>query len=208
MINHLGPIEYLINTPRQHRVHHGKNPYAIDKNYGALLMIWDRLFGTYQEELDNEKLVFGCVAPTPATFDPLTLQFGYYRDVVAKFRQVDGWSNKLSALFKGPGWAPGKPRLGLLSDVPTPVANERKYQYQPHIATWKKVYVYVHGFTIAMGFYLMADHPLVVCRSFPSISLLSQLTSRCLLSAFFALQWNHLHAIRRLCTYFFWSHIR
>ena len=136
-------------------------------------MIWDRLFGTYQEELEDEKIAFGCVAPTPATFDPMSLQFGYYRDVVAKFRKVDGWQNKLSALFKGPGWAPGKPRLGLLSDVPKPDPNECKYSYQPHIATWKKVYVYVHGFIIAMGFYLMADHPLVVCTHYNLLICLS-----------------------------------
>ncbi|KAI2805374.1 hypothetical protein BLOT_004370 [Blomia tropicalis] len=43
VVTHLGPIEYLVNTPRQHRVHHGKNPYCIDKNYGALIMIWDRV---------------------------------------------------------------------------------------------------------------------------------------------------------------------
>ena len=125
-------------------------------------MIWDRIFGTYQQELDDEKIVFGCVASTPATFDLITLQFGYYRDVIVKFKQMHGIKNKLWALVKGPGWAPGKPRLGLLSDVPVPELNVGKYTYQPHIATWKKVYVYVHGFIITMGFYLIADHSLIV----------------------------------------------
>lgn len=165
VIGHLGPLEYVINTPRQHRVHHGKNPYCIDKNYGALLMIFDRLFGTYQEEIPQQKIVFGCVAPVPKHFDSLGLQFGYYVDVAKKFSSMTTFSDKMSSLLKGPGWAPGKPRLGLLSDVPEPDPMAPKYGYQPVIATWKKVYIYFHGFIIAMGFYMMADHPLVVSTS-------------------------------------------
>jgi alkylglycerol monooxygenase len=53
VIGKLGPLEYVLNTPSQHRVHHGKNVYCIDKNYGGTLCIFDRLFGTFQEELDQ-----------------------------------------------------------------------------------------------------------------------------------------------------------
>ena len=137
VVGSLGPIEYIINTPRQHRVHHGKNPYCIDKNYGALLMIWDRIFGTYQTE--REKIVFGVVSPTPQTFDSMTLQFGYYKDVAKKFQSVEGFANKMSALFKGPGWAPGKPRLGLLEEVPTPDPNAPKYSWGPIYTALEKV---------------------------------------------------------------------
>lgn len=161
VVGHLGPLEYIINTPRQHRVHHGKNPYCIDKNYGALLMIFDRMFGTYQTEKENEKIVFGVVSPTPKTFDPMVLQFGYYKDVWQKFKSVDGFKNKLFALIKGPGWSPGKPRLGLISDVPQPDPSAPKYTYTPAVQVWKKVYVYIHSIIIVLGFYLMADHPLI-----------------------------------------------
>lgn len=160
VVGNLGPLEYIVNTPRQHRVHHGKNRYCIDKNYGALLMIWDRLFGTYQAE--KHTIVFGCVSPTPAHFDLLGLQFAYYKDVFKKVSSMTTFSDKLWALLKGPGWAPGKPRLGLLSDVPEPDPSAPKYAYQPFIAVWKKVYVYVHSFIIFTGFYMMADHPLIV----------------------------------------------
>ncbi|CAG2113484.1 unnamed protein product [Medioppia subpectinata] len=108
--------QYVINTPRQHRVHHGMNRYCIDKNYGALIMVWDRLFGTHQTE--KEKILYGVVSPTPKTYDSMILQFGYYRDVWQKFCKVEGFCNKMSALFKGPGWTPGKPRLGDINDVP------------------------------------------------------------------------------------------
>ncbi|CAG2174203.1 unnamed protein product, partial [Oppiella nova] len=159
VIGHLGPIEYIINTPRQHRVHHGKNPYCIDKNYGALLMIWDRIFGTYQEE--KEKIVFGVVSPTPNTYDSMTLQFGYYNDVVKKFNSVDGWGNKMSALFKGPGWAPGKPRLGLIKEVPEPDPAAPKYSYDPFIPLWRKFYVLFHGTIVLVAFIQLADHPYI-----------------------------------------------
>ena len=160
VVGNLGFVEYIINTPRQHRVHHGKNPYCIDKNYGALIMIWDRMFGTHQTE--KEKIVYGVVSPTPPTFDSMTLQFGYYRDVWNKFKKVEGFGNKMSALFKGPGWAPGKPRLGLISDVPEPDPNAPKYSHDPYIPDWKKWYIGVHSIVIVLGFYLLADHPYIV----------------------------------------------
>lgn len=162
VVGHLGPLEYIINTPRQHRVHHGKNPYCIDKNYGALLMIWDRLFGTYQAEEENEKIIFGVVSPVPKTFDPMILQFGYYKDVWNKIKSVSGFKNKLYCLIKGPGWGPGKPRLGLISDVPQPDPDAPKYTYTPKVEVWKKAYIYVHSMIVVLGFYLMADHPLIV----------------------------------------------
>ena len=123
-------------------------------------MIWDRIFGTYQAEKD--KIYFGVVSPTPNTYDSMILQFGYYRDVWDKFQKVEGFGNKMSALFKGPGWSPGKPRLGLISDVPEPDPTAPKYSYDPHIPEWKKYYIGLHGAIVGLGFYLMADHPTMV----------------------------------------------
>nr|XP_027197528.1 alkylglycerol monooxygenase-like [Dermatophagoides pteronyssinus] len=161
VVGHLGPLEYLINTPRQHRVHHGKNPYCIDKNYGALLMIWDRIFGTYQVELDNEKIVYGTVSPTPKTFDMLTLMFGYYKNVWERFSNGKGFHEKMAALFYGPGWSPGKPRLGLIEEIPNVDYRQPRYIYQPYVAIWKKAYILLHSLIILIGFYMMVDHPLI-----------------------------------------------
>lgn len=159
VIGNLGPLEYLINTPRQHRVHHGKNPYCIDKNYGALLMIWDRLFGTYQEE--KERIIFGTVDSNPKTFDLLTLQFSHYGRIMEKFNNMNG-TDKLSALLKGPGWMPNKPRLGLIADVPEPIISDSIYSYQPNITNLKKVYIFFHGVIIVIGFYVLAQNQLFV----------------------------------------------
>ncbi|KAJ6220027.1 hypothetical protein RDWZM_005839 [Blomia tropicalis] len=161
VVGNLGFIEYIVNTPRQHLVHHGKNPYCIDKNYGALLMIWDRMFGTYQREKKDDELVFGVVSPTPATFDPMVLQFGYYRDVYKKFCQMETFNDKMSALFKGPGWSPGKPRLGLISDVPEPDRSAPKYSYDPKTSVWIKLYVGLHGITFSLVLYLIGHHTLI-----------------------------------------------
>lgn len=162
VVSELGFLEYIINTPRQHLVHHGKNPYCIDKNYGALLMIYDRMFGTYQREIKDDEIVFGVVSPTPDTFDPFVLQFGYYKDVYNKFMQMDTFGDKMSALLKGPGWSPGKPRLGLISDVPEPDRSLPKYSYDPETPSWIKLYASFHLFIMLVGLYVIGQHDLVV----------------------------------------------
>ncbi len=73
IISKLGPFEYILNTPSHHRVHHGRNPYCIDKNYGGVLIIWDRLFGTFAAERENEEIAYGLIHPIN-TFDPLETQ--------------------------------------------------------------------------------------------------------------------------------------
>lgn len=181
VVTHLGPIEYLVNTPRQHRVHHGKNPYCIDKNYGALLMIWDRVFGTYQAE--EEKIVFGTTTKGYETFDSVTLHFFYYYDAVwKKFCAMEGWADKAKALFYGPGWEPGKPRTGLLEDIPRvdPYAQIERFDRQ--IGFWTSFYVLVHSFIVALGFYVVTDHPLV--RNSPLNALIIMLYVLFALTAF------------------------
>ena len=73
VISNLGPFEYILNTPSHHRVHHGRNPYCIDKNYAGVLIIWDRIFGTFAPERDNEPIAYGLIHPIN-TFDPLDTQ--------------------------------------------------------------------------------------------------------------------------------------
>ncbi|CAG2111915.1 unnamed protein product [Medioppia subpectinata] len=162
VVGNLGFLEYIINTPRQHRVHHGKNRYCIDKNYGALIMVWDRLFGTHQTE--KEKILYGVVSPTPKTYDSMILQFGYYRDVWQKFCKVEGFCNKMSALFKGPGWTPGKPRLGDINDVPEVDYTLPKYSHDPYIEDWKKIYIAFHSVIVVLAFYLLGEHPYIVMK--------------------------------------------
>uniref|UniRef100_A0A8I3PUP0 Alkylglycerol monooxygenase n=1 Tax=Canis lupus familiaris TaxID=9615 RepID=A0A8I3PUP0_CANLF len=115
VINNLGPLELIINTPSHHRVHHGRNRYCIDKNYAGVLIIWDRIFGTFEAE--NEKVVYGLTHPIN-TFEPFQVQFHHLVYIWTTFWATPGFFNKFSVIFKGPGWGPGKPRLGLSEEIP------------------------------------------------------------------------------------------
>ncbi|XP_076351490.1 alkylglycerol monooxygenase-like [Tachypleus tridentatus] len=152
LIRNLGPLEYILNTPRHHRVHHGRNRYCIDKNYAGTFIIWDRIFGTF--ECEEEEVVYGATHPV-TTFDPFYLQLGHFTHIFKTFWEVKGFTNKLSVLFKGPGWAPGKPRLGLIQDIPDVHAPIDRYN--PHLPTWCKVYVLVHFSLILVAFMELAD---------------------------------------------------
>ena len=140
-IGSLGWLEYILNTPSHHRVHHGRNPQYVDKNYGGTLIIWDRLFGTFAKE--EEPCVYGVIPPIN-TFDTLTIQFGGYISIFKRCHEIPGLVNKFYVLLKGPGWSPGKPRLGLLEDLPEVTADEAVYD--PELPTWDKCYVLLHFF--------------------------------------------------------------
>uniref|UniRef100_A0A8C0FL06 Alkylglycerol monooxygenase n=1 Tax=Bubo bubo TaxID=30461 RepID=A0A8C0FL06_BUBBB len=115
VISNLGPLEWILNTPSHHRVHHGRNPYCIDKNYGGTLIIWDRIFGTFEAE--DAEVVYGLTHPVNS-FDPIMLQLRPLAHIWNTFWATPGFCNKLSVIFKGPGWGPGKPRLGLPEEIP------------------------------------------------------------------------------------------
>ncbi|XP_063159788.1 alkylglycerol monooxygenase isoform X2 [Candoia aspera] len=148
VIENLGPLEFLLNTPSHHRVHHGRNPYCIDKNYGGTLIIWDRIFGTFAAEKD--KVVYGLTHPIN-TFEPLKVQFHHCIYMWNVFWSTPGFCNKLSVIFKGPGWAPGKPRLGLLEEIPEITGKEVPFNCK--LRNYMYIYVVMH-FVLMLGFYI------------------------------------------------------
>ncbi|MCT4655761.1 MAG: sterol desaturase family protein [Cohaesibacter sp.] len=96
-------IEAIFNTPSHHRVHHGANKAYIDKNYAGILIIWDKMFGTFTPEKD--KVIYG-VRPAIESVNPLVVfGHGFYR-LVKKMRAVNGLGNKLACLIQPPGWTP------------------------------------------------------------------------------------------------------
>ncbi|CAI4227458.1 unnamed protein product [Auanema sp. JU1783] len=115
MIPYLGFLEYFFNTPSSHRVHHGRNAYCIDRNYGGTLIIWDRLFGTYAREKENEEIAYGLVSPVN-TFDQFYCQFFEFKELgydKARLKDDKGneifptWLEKFKATFGPPGYFPG-----------------------------------------------------------------------------------------------------
>ncbi|XP_061078957.1 alkylglycerol monooxygenase isoform X2 [Conger conger] len=131
VIRHLGPLEWVMNTPSHHRVHHGRNPYCIDKNYGGTLIIWDRIFGTFAPE--GDKVVYGLTKPINS-FDIIYVQFHYYPYIWRRFWRATGIKHKLSVIFKGPSWRPNKPRLGDRTQLPKVTGKE-----VPYNPTWPLV---------------------------------------------------------------------
>ncbi|RWS31565.1 Alkylglycerol monooxygenase-like protein [Leptotrombidium deliense] len=149
IIHKLGPLEYILNTPSHHRVHHGRNAKYIDKNFGGTFIIWDRIFGTFEPEDPEEPAVYGLVHPVQS-YNPFYLQLHHWGAMWSKMRTMQGWRNKVNVFFMGPGWEPGKPRLGLISDIPKieyPVV-----PWDPQIHLIEKVYVIWH-FALTVIFY-------------------------------------------------------
>lgn len=99
----LGPIEWIFVTPSNHRVHHARNKLYVDKNYGGVFILWDRLFGSFQEELANEAVVFGLRKPLNS-WNPIWANVHVYWRLILDFISMPGVANKLKLLFKPPGW--------------------------------------------------------------------------------------------------------
>jgi sterol desaturase/sphingolipid hydroxylase (fatty acid hydroxylase superfamily) len=104
------PLEWLLNTPSHHRVHHGTNPKYIDKNYGGILIVWDRLFGTFTEEEDEP--VYGTVKPL-ASFNPLWANTHYWLEIAALSKAAPRLADKLWAWVAPPEWRPRELSGGL-----------------------------------------------------------------------------------------------
>ncbi len=102
-IKSMGFLEYIINTPSHHRVHHGSNPKYIDKNHAGTLIIWDRLFGTFQKEEDE--VYFGTTKPL-ASWNPIWANVHYWDELIKTARKANGFRDKINVFVKPPGWFP------------------------------------------------------------------------------------------------------
>jgi sterol desaturase/sphingolipid hydroxylase (fatty acid hydroxylase superfamily) len=96
--------EYIFNTPSHHRVHHGSNIRYLDRNHGATLIIWDRLFGTFSEELPSEPVRYG-LTKNITSHRVTDVAFGEYRNMLRDVSRAAGWRDKLGYIFRAPGWS-------------------------------------------------------------------------------------------------------
>ena len=99
MVGKLGPLEWILNTPSHHRVHHGSNPEYIDKNYGNLLIIWDRLFGTFEPE--KAKVTYGLVNNVN-TFNPIKITLMDWQAMLREIKEKEKVSEKIKIFFGAP----------------------------------------------------------------------------------------------------------
>ena len=152
-IGRLGVLEYIFITPSNHRIHHAQNDDYLDANYGGVFIIWDRIFGTYIDERDDLKPVYGTVKPLK-TFNPLWANIEVFYQMVLDSYRTKKFKDKIRVWFSPPAWRP--------DDVKEKYPVEKNdldnfEKYDPEITTMEKVFAFfqfsmINGLTILMLF--------------------------------------------------------
>jgi sterol desaturase/sphingolipid hydroxylase (fatty acid hydroxylase superfamily) len=141
-----GPLEWILNTPSNHRVHHGRNPKYIDRNHAGMLIIWDRMFGTYVEE--QEEPVYGITTPL-RSWNPVWANLHYWVDLFGKARRAARPVDKVRLFLARPGWHPED--LGGFQ-APPEVDAARAEKFATPAPSGLKVYAFVQfAITMAVG---------------------------------------------------------
>ena len=152
-IRRLGWFDRVFASPSNHRVHHGVNQQYLDKNYGGILIIWDRLFGTFTEERDDDPVVYGTRKPL-RSHDPIWANLEVYAALAKDSWRTANWMDKLRVWLKPPGWRPAD--LSALEPVaPFDITAVQKYQ-APLRATASVYAGLLFVLLVAAGTYVLA----------------------------------------------------
>ena len=136
-IRRLGVLDRIFVTPSNHRVHHAQNTPYIDKNYGGIFVLWDRLFGTFAEERDDEPVVFG-VRKALANWNPFWANFQVYDYLLFDAKHTRRWRDKLGVWFRRTGWRPAD----VATAFPKQHADLKQFKkYDPPISPARRNYV-------------------------------------------------------------------
>ena len=100
-VDRMGFLEWFMNTPSHHRVHHGRNPKYIDKNHAGVFIIWDKLFGTFQ--IEEERPTYGITVPVNS-WNPIWANFSHFQLIKEELAQTPKFADKLKVVFFPPGW--------------------------------------------------------------------------------------------------------
>ena len=151
-VGKLGWLEYIIVTPSQHRVHHAINPIYIDKNLSPVFCIWDRAFGTFQEELDDEPCVYG-VTRQVNTWNPILINIDHLWLLIKDAWHANSWWDKIRIWFMPTGWRPDD----VAQKYPISTANHNSFRkYDPKVSKNLKAWSWVQlTVVIAMVFHLL-----------------------------------------------------
>ena len=145
VVGKLGPLEWVLNTPSHHRVHHACNPKYIDRNYAGTLIIWDRMFGSFKEEQDEP--VYGITKPL-RSWNPVWANLHVWADLFGKARRTSRLADKLRLFWSPPGWQPAD--LGGFE--PPPEVDRATYQkYLTPLPRGLAVYAFVQFVLILLG---------------------------------------------------------
>lgn len=133
----LGFLEWFLITPSNHRVHHAQNAKYVDKNYGGLLIIWDRLFGTFAEEDENEKAIYGLRTPL-LSWNPLWANIHVFANMVSDAARTENTKDKIAMLWSRTGWRPAD----VAAKDPVQKTNLQDFhKYNPQLTTTSTIAV-------------------------------------------------------------------
>ena len=147
-VRRIGWLEWVLVTPSNHRVHHAKNPRYIDRNYGGVFIVWDRLFGTFQDELPEEPCRYGTTRQLES-WNPVWANVHIWYDGLRQMLQTPRLADKLRLWFKSPAWdAP---------EVVHPPSDWRAEKFDPAATRYARVLSFAHFVThVAATLYLLA----------------------------------------------------
>ncbi len=161
LINRMGFLENILVTPSHHRVHHAINDIYIDKNYSQIFIIWDKWFGTFQEELPSIPPVYGVKKPV-LTFNPIIINFQHVWQLIKDAYHTQDWVEKLIIWFKPTGYRPAdvaqKYPISIIEDPYSYQKYEPQAKFSHHIWAWINLIIalilMLHLFSIVADFSL------------------------------------------------------
>ena len=143
----LGVLEYIFVTASNHRVHHAQNQIYIDRNYGGIFIIWDRLLGTFQEELPGEPCVYGIRKPLHS-YNPFWANVHVYWSVFLDAWRAKRWADKIRIWFKRPGWRPAE----LETKHPVERTSLQDFRkYDPEVPVPARIYAFFQFFCTTLA---------------------------------------------------------
>jgi len=136
-IRRLGVLDRILVTPSNHRVHHAQNAAYIDKNYGGIFILWDRLFGTFAEEADDDPVIFGVRKPL-ANWNPIWANLQVYDYLLFDAKHTRRWLDKIGVWFRRTGWRPPD----VAEAYPKSAVDLDNFQkFDPKISSVRRAYV-------------------------------------------------------------------
>ena len=158
LIGKMGILEYIIVTPSHHRVHHAINPEYIDKNYSQILIIWDKLFGTFQPELDDVKPVYGTLKQMK-TWNPVIINFKHMWHLLNDAWKTKRAFDKLRIWFMPTGWRPEDVKEKYPLQSITDPKKQKKYNTKnsPFLITWSWIQLAITNILMFHFFLIIPD---------------------------------------------------
>ena len=158
LIGKMGILEYIIVTPSHHRVHHAINPEYIDKNYSQILIIWDKLFGTFQPELDDVKPVYGTLKQMK-TWNPVIINFKHMWHLLKDAWHTKRVFDKLRIWFMPTGWRPEDVEEKYPLQSITDPKEQKKYNTKnsPFLITWSWIQLAITNILMFHFFLIIPD---------------------------------------------------